>query len=171
MKRSTEKKLPSNEPAQGRNLRTVRIYLAVFGTIAVFLLGVVLHQQYTAPKVCFRSLTTNDGCVLVDVVQTDEELARGLGGHKPLGPKEGLLFVFPKRDLYNFWMKDVSFPIDIAWIDDGKIVGYIEQAMPCANKVCDIYPAQSVASHAIELPAGFLRRNRLHIGSSAVIQI
>lgn len=31
-----------------------------------------------------------------------------------------MLFIFPRAERYGFWMKDMAFPLDIIWLNDGE---------------------------------------------------
>lgn len=65
----------------------------------------------------------------VEVVRTPESITQGLGGRETLAA-DGMLFLLPRRDQPVFWMKDMRFPIDIIWIDDGRIVGIERNVQP-----------------------------------------
>jgi len=42
-----------------------------------------------------------------------------------------MLFVFEEPKIRSFWMKDMSFPIDIIWVDEGlEIVGIEKRISP-----------------------------------------
>ena len=43
---------------------------------------------------------------------------KGLSGR--VETNDEMLFVFEREDYYGFWMKDMNFPIDIAWLDKIK---------------------------------------------------
>lgn len=58
----------------------------------------------------------NDQKILVEVVDTWPAIYKGLSGRESLAENQGMLFVFPKLDIYEFWMKDMKFPLDIIWI-------------------------------------------------------
>lgn len=59
----------------------------------------------------------------VEIARTPEERKRGLAGHEPLDADSGMLFVFEKQNVQPpFWMKGMTFPIDIIWIDNNKVV-------------------------------------------------
>src|SRR3989344_5995676 len=59
----------------------------------------------------------------IQIADNDEERSKGLSGVTSLGKSEGMLFVFDSKDVTpSFWMKGMKIPLDIIWIDDGKIV-------------------------------------------------
>ncbi|MEK7176049.1 MAG: DUF192 domain-containing protein [Patescibacteria group bacterium] len=79
-------------------------------------------------------LKIGDKTILVEIADTTEKLARGLSGRKSLSPGSGMLFVFSEIGSYGFWMKDMKFPIDIAWLEridnSFRIVGIERNVSP-----------------------------------------
>ena len=49
--------------------------------------------------------------VAVEMADTPEARAIGLGGHAPLEDGQGMLFSFPTRGRFPFWMKGMTFAI------------------------------------------------------------
>ena len=81
---------------------------------------------------------------------------RGLIGHQPLEPEEGLM-IDPCRWIHTFRM---SFPIDVAYVDKGwQVVALTEDLVP--NRIDrPVLRAQFV----IEMMAGTIRRTGLAVG-------
>jgi len=101
----------------------------------------------------------------VEVARTKMELERGLSLHIPLLDNQGMLFVFPKEDIHRFWMKDMTFSIDIVWIDSKlKIVGIEKNISP------DTYPKtfspETKSRYVLEIPAGQADFLSLKVGQS-----
>jgi hypothetical protein len=103
--------------------------------------------------------------VRVELADTNEARARGLMFHQPLGPNEGMLFVFDAPGRYGFWMKNVPLPLDIIWIDQRqRVVWIVESAPPCHGEPCPAYVPQTVASYVVEVPGGFAARHGVRVG-------
>ncbi|MBI1872167.1 DUF192 domain-containing protein [Candidatus Collierbacteria bacterium] len=47
----------------------------------------------------------------------------GLAKYSSLKQNQGMLFRYPTKGNYQFWMKDMKFDIDIVWITDNKVMG------------------------------------------------
>ena len=62
----------------------------------------------------------------VEVVNSDQSRSLGLSGRNEIG-SDGMLFVFPQTSYQQFWMKDMKFPLDFIWIQDGKVVEVMRQ--------------------------------------------
>jgi uncharacterized membrane protein (UPF0127 family) len=58
----------------------------------------------------------------VELAIDSQARQKGLGDRDQLCPDCGMLFLFPQKGVYSFWMKDMRFNLDIIWILDGKIV-------------------------------------------------
>lgn len=58
----------------------------------------------------------------VEIANNDKKRTRGLGGREDLCDNCGMLFEFPQKGKYGFWMNDMNFPLDLIWILDNKIV-------------------------------------------------
>ena len=61
---------------------------------------------------------------------SSEEKAKGLQGIDKLPEDEGMLFYFDPPQDVQFWMKDVSIPLDIVFIDDDEEVIKVQEGIP-----------------------------------------
>lgn len=111
--------------------------------------------------------------VLVGGVKVKAEIAdnpltqtKGLMFHKPLAEDEGMLFKFRHENYYAFWMINVSFPIDMIWIDSGKEIVYVvEHAEPCFL-ACKAYVPTAKAKYVLEVKAGFVKEHKVKVGDA-----
>src|SRR5208283_1246685 len=84
----------------------------------LFLFSNVCHADAVPPQVCHL-----DNCVSVEVVSKPEDMQRGLMYREGLQKDKGMIFVFAYDDNHSFWMKNMSFNLDMVWISsDGRIV-------------------------------------------------
>ena len=101
----------------------------------------------------------------IDFAVTDAEKTQGLGGKVSLDDNKGLLFVFDNAGYPGIWMKNMLFPIDIAWLDQNfKIVDMKKNVSP------NTYPASfepvSPAKYVLEVNAGYFDTHNILIGDS-----
>lgn len=102
--------------------------------------------------------------LVLEVVDTPLLQAKGLSGHTPLEKNTGMLFVFDRDDRHAFWMKDMTFPIDIVWLDKNyAIVDVWERADPASYP--EARQPRSDARFVVELPANFFQEHRLKVGN------
>jgi len=74
-----------------------------------------------------------------------------------------MLFVFPEEGNPGFWMKDMQFPIDIAWLStDGRIVHMVQVLSP--DTYPTVFKSPNPARFVLELPAGFFETHRIKEG-------
>lgn len=88
----------------------------------------------------------------IEIVDTPALRELGLGSREKLDSRWGMLFRFPEigRDRYAFWMKGMRFPLDIAWIDEGRVV-FIERNIPADSG--NIFRPPVVADSVLEVNA------------------
>lgn len=99
------------------------------------------------------SVTVGGKVYSLDRADTVEKLALGLGKRDSLCETCAMIFVFDEAGVYSFWMKDMRFPIDIAWILDGRIV-HLERRVSPERR--EIFHPTSKASTVLEFNAGSL---------------
>lgn len=91
----------------------------------------------------------------LEIADTNESRRVGLGGHAPLSSEEGMLFVFPEAGIYPFWMKDMSFPIDIIWLYEGRVVDIATLQPPSAGSITpETHVPMVRADQVLEINAG-----------------
>lgn len=72
------------------------------------------------------NIEINDKTYSVDLAITEEEKEEGLQHVMELPEDEGMLFVYAEPREVSFWMKDVSIPLDIVFIDEyGEVISVI----------------------------------------------
>lgn len=91
------------------------------------------------------------------------EREQGLSGRISIKENEGMLFVFPTPGKYNFWMKEMNFPIDIIWLDRDFHIIYIKKNIPPSSYPESFGPEKD-SMYVLEVLAGFSEKNNLHLG-------
>lgn len=109
-----------------------------------------------------------DTKIFIEIAETSEDKARGLSGRKRLGEHEGMLFVFDNDTLPTFWMKDMLIPLDIIWINDGKIVDIHENVLEPEEGTSDaqlpLYRPETAVDYVLEVNAGFVQKRGIEVG-------
>ena len=139
------------------SLFSLRLQPVFYGYgLLVVLLGwacQVAAQQLPSAKVSFKGST-----FLVEVVEYPERQSKGLGGRRHLGPQEGMLFLYQKHGEYRFWMKDMRIPIDIIWLDNGRVVHIAHRVPPpkpaTPLSALSVYQPPQPANLVLEIAAG-----------------
>lgn len=72
-----------------------------------------------------------------------------------------MLFVFPDSAVRSFWMKNTPLALDLIFIDESRVVGIIENAVPFSL----VSRSVGVPSrYVLEVHAGFARRHGIETG-------
>jgi len=139
--------------------------------LIVLLLGFLVfssEKEKQIPELSDYDITTvqiGDISIDAETVANNASRALGLSGRENLDENEGMIFVFDIPGRYNFWMKDMNFPLDIIWLDESKKIIYIEE-----NLSPDSYPEsfgpEGDAIYVLEVVSGFADKYGLETGDS-----
>lgn len=148
--------------------------LVLLVVVAVFVILLLVAGKKVAPISNFASTVTKQAIVNIGgqnlvamVADSPIERARGLSGTNFLNNKNGMLFRFEEADEHGIWMKDMTIPIDIIWIDEqNRVVSIKENVSP------DTYPTvfkpDAPAKYVLEVTAGYVATNKIKIGDTVV---
>ena len=117
-------------------------------------------------RTCRLTITNSQGKpVVAEVAIADTPALRhqGLMFRRILDKNEGMLFVFPKAQALNFWMKNTYIPLTIAYIDSRGIIREMYDMKPLDISVR--YASKRPARYALEMSRGWFGRNNITIGS------
>lgn len=98
----------------------------------------------------------------VEVAATPQQRQIGLMGRKTLADDGGMLFVFERKDIHCFWMKNTLVPLSIAFLaDDGSIVSVADMQ----PQTLDFHCAHKPVHYALEVKQGGFQRRGIEAGS------
>lgn len=109
---------------------------------------------------------------MIEIADTPTEREKGLGGVTNLEENNGMLFTSEQKDtLPIFWMKGMLIPLDIIWINDGKVVK-IDKNIPnpdpnTPESELKRYSPASPVDYVLEVNAGFSDKFGLKVGDTA----
>jgi uncharacterized membrane protein (UPF0127 family) len=102
--------------------------------------------------------------VRAEVAEGADARERGLSGRATLAEDRGMLFVYSDRAVRTYWMKGMHFPIDILWIDRGRVTG-VEPNVPVpVGDNAPLYPSRVPADRVLEVRAGWTARHGVERG-------
>ena len=127
-----------------------------------------VSDQTTTANPSGPRIVLPDGFVVsVEIAADDETRQQGLMYRDRLDPGRGMLFVFPRDDVFSFWMKNTRIPLDMIWVDANKrIVGLRENVPPCHVPDCPSYGPGVVARYVLELAGGEAAKHKLKVGDA-----
>ncbi len=103
-----------------------------------------------------KTLRIGAHTIAAQLAVTNAELQKGLGGRPCIPANQGMLFVFAQQGLYPFWMKDMSFSIDIVWINTQHVVVAVRRDLSPATYP-QTYVSGEPARYVLELQANRAR--------------
>lgn len=108
----------------------------------------------------------------VEIAQTELQLKRGLMNRTQLKEDEGMLFIFDKDQILNFWMKNTLIDLSIAYINSNYEVVDIQDmnVIDLDEKSPVMYPSKSPAKYALEMNKGWFNRNNISIGDKVELK-
>lgn len=110
----------------------------------------------------YHKITINGISLDVEIAATPSQRQKGLSSRSSLAVNTGMLFVFNSPDRYQFWMKDMNFPLDFIWIRNGRAV-QLSTNIPSTQPPVILTPNQPV-DQILEVPAGFIDKNGIKVG-------
>lgn len=128
--------------------------------LSAFLILLILFYGYKK-EFAMKKAVINGQELKLEIASTDAERKLGLGGREGICQNCGMLFLFSQKGQYNFWMKDMRFPLDIVWILDDKVV-YFEKNVD--SDFSGILRPQTEADKVLELNTGKAQELNLKIG-------
>lgn len=109
----------------------------------------------------------------MEVVRTDAARQQGLSDRLSLPAGTGMHFIFETPSRYTFWMHGMHFPLDMVFLDGGKIVNIANNVpypkTPTAEPAT-VRPQQPF-DQVLELPAGDADRLGLKIGQEVTFPL
>lgn len=143
----------------------------IFVITACALLGVYLYLRSGSTGTTMTGVQVRlaDTTYRVEVADTVPTQIKGLSGHAPLAADEGMLFVFEGARVQSFWMQGMTFPIDIIWIRDGRVEGFVKDAPVSKGLVPAVFSSEVPVNYVLEVPAGSVARTGVKVGDSVEI--
>jgi hypothetical protein len=112
-------------------------------------------------------IKTPRGTIHAMVASTPDEQERGLSGRDSLPTDAGMLFPFPKPDVYYFWMPDMHFSIDMVWVGtDKRVIGVTGNISP--DTYPEVFSPPSPISYVLELNQGDAAKFDIATGTQLV---
>ncbi|OGG47170.1 hypothetical protein A2671_01145 [Candidatus Kaiserbacteria bacterium RIFCSPHIGHO2_01_FULL_49_13] len=143
-----------------RNLSIALLLLLAAGVTSA------LHTTITEPPVSellLHFVKIDDVEIAVEFADTPALRTKGLSGRELLEEGRGMLFIFENAGRYDFWMKDMHFPIDIIWISsDKKVVGITPSLSP--ETFPEVYYPPTDVPYVLEVPSGYAATHGLKEG-------
>jgi hypothetical protein len=97
------------------------------------------------------------------VLTKPEDITLGMMGRKFTSQFDALLFVMNTQFPSSFWMKNCIVPLDVIFIQNGKITAIHHSCPPCTTLQCPTYAG--TGNLVIEMPGGTCKKNGIKKGN------
>ncbi len=166
-------------------MRVIQLPIALNYNMNKYIIGFIIFIVLVAAIIVFISaqgsglfskkakMTINDTVFTLEIADTDQKRQLGLSKRKSLKDNEGMIFIFDTPGFYTFWMKDMKFPLDIIFLNDGKIVTIYKNVPYPQNedeRLVTYSPTQP-SNRVIELKAGTAEKLGLTEGETLQISL
>lgn len=140
--------------------------LIIFLTV---LLGVFLKKSVIRNNT--RVVNINGHKLSVEIADTEALRNQGLSGRTNLTQDSGMLFIFPTIGNYQFWMKEMKFPLDFVWIDKDSIVDLTANVAPpqTSQETLPTFTSKFPFDKVIELNSGMIKSLNIKIGDKVLL--
>lgn len=142
------------------------LLLIVFFGFYLFSQNVIDNEVGMGLKPIPTQVCVKNKCFKVKTAVTAQEQKIGLMNREHLALDNGMLFIFERENIYDFWMKDTLISLDIIWIDkNNKIIFIKENAKPCRVEPYKSFGPNKKALYVLEINKGLARKMGLEIGN------
>lgn len=144
------------------NLQVAFIAIGLFFLVYFVPYFIATQPDYGSMKVILSGKDFS-----VKVADTKEERSKGLSGSSPLNDSEGMLFVFDDTGSHGFWMRDMSYSIDIIWISKDLKITHIEKSLS-PETFPKVYYPEKPSLYVLEISSGQAEYLKLNIGDGVI---
>ncbi|PJZ55471.1 DUF192 domain-containing protein [Leptospira barantonii] len=128
-------------------------------TFLLFFLVLAISHNVSARDLEKITIYVDEHPLIVEVVNTQADRAKGLMFRKNLGENEGMLFVFSAPEYLSFWMKNTWIPLSIAYFNRDRRITDIHDMKP--NQTTELYHSSEKALYALEVNQGWFAKRKI----------
>ena len=144
-------------------LRAIMLVLIVVAAISAFL------AQASATNVQIINDEDVKALYSIELADTPKEREIGLMNRHSLGTGQGMLFIFEEAaEGITFWMKNTFIPLDMIFVNDRKVIFYIEENVQ-PHDLTARGPKTGKTKYVLEVNAGEVEKNEIEVGDRLAI--
>lgn len=151
-----------------------KLYLSLLGFIIIiiflfcFLLTVGINKVNQKSE--YKNIEIKGYNIKAEIASNNWRQHQGLSNRDGLCADCGMLFIFPDKQIREFVMRDMKFPLDIIFILDDKIINMAENLAPEGANPVNIYTSTVPVNNVLELTAGYAQKNGIKVGDTVNIK-
>lgn len=140
----------------------------LFGLAAVgyifYYLSILNHPLFTLdPPLATGVIAINGHSIRVEIAATPTEQYSGLSNRSSLCADCGLLFNFTASEEREFVMRDMKFPLDMIFLNNGVIINIAANLAPEGNSPEHIYKSGAAANQVLEVNGGYCAAHNIRL--------
>ena len=150
------------------DLRAVRVATVPFVFLVLLLLpGVAVAQSqpsvtFDKTEIAIETAAGERHVFEVELAVRREQFGQGLMFRQEMAEDAGMLFILPRPQTLNMWMKNTYLPLDMLFLNNaGEIVKIAERTVPLST---DRIPSGRPVKGVLEVNAGTAERLGLAVG-------
>ncbi|MFA5131164.1 MAG: DUF192 domain-containing protein [Patescibacteria group bacterium] len=143
------------------------LVIVVAFALFIFIVLFSLNRAQSSPNPII-DLKINGQTIKAEIVKSGPKMYLGLSKRPEMCAGCGMLFLFPDKEIRDFVMRDMEFPLDIIFISEGKIINIDENLMPESDPVENYYVSAEPADAVLELNAGYCQKYNIKAGDSVI---
>jgi len=140
----------------------------LFSTVIVTLLLLGSANPANALEGLVKFSDKKNATVFLELAITDEEKAKGLMDRFSLAEDRGMVFIFRPARHVSFFMKNTFIPLDMIFINNGKIIKIAKNAIP--NREDIFYLSEADVTEVVEVNGGFTDKHDIKIGDEVIFE-
>ncbi len=146
-------------------MRKAKYLGIIFGILGFLVVAIIVGLIKLVPSdTQFKTVKIANTTIKAEIADTMAKQMTGLMNKSKLPSNQGMLFIFNYKARHSIWMMNMSFPIDIIWLDENlRVTDIVENAQPCKVN-CTIYYPDENALYVLEVNSGFVARNKINVG-------
>ncbi|MFA5024340.1 MAG: DUF192 domain-containing protein [Patescibacteria group bacterium] len=138
--------------------------------VLALLAGWLFSQKVLAPlPLPAATLKINNSVIKVEIATRPQTQYQGLSGRKSLEANAGMLFDYTDKQIREFVMRNMNFPLDIIFIADGKIINIAANLTPEGAQPKEIYRSAQPVNQVLEVNGGYCEKNGIKVGDQVLI--
>jgi len=114
------------------------------------------------------TIKINQQIIKAEIVSNASDQYSGLSNRVSLCADCGMLFVFPDKQDREFVMRNMNFPLDIIFLDNGKIINIAANLKPEGNSPVTRYKSLAPANQVLELNGGYSEKYGVKAGDMVI---
>jgi hypothetical protein len=111
----------------------------------------------------------NQQKIKVEIASTFSQHYQGLSGRASLCADCGLLFNFTDSEQKSFVMRNMNFPLDIIFINQGVVQNIAENLEPEGNDPQHVYRSAGEADQVLEVNGGYCEKYNIRAGDKVYL--